>query len=134
MLTNPNYTASIEEHEPFDSRLWEKAKVQAREEEELIEEIAKLRRENPSRAVANYRESFKKESESDEEALRRAEAKPDEGMGVSVLGLERQDQVESSWAESVRGLERLKRELPEMVAKGERAERAEKYVLAPEKR
>ena len=43
MLTTSDMTRSIEQHEPFNPKLWERAKELARQEEDLIEEIAALR-------------------------------------------------------------------------------------------
>ncbi|KAF7860564.1 uncharacterized protein EAF02_010798 [Botrytis sinoallii] len=37
-----------EEHEPFDGQLWERAKALAVKEEELVEQIAALRRNVPA--------------------------------------------------------------------------------------
>ena len=61
----------IEEHEPFDTRRFEKAKTLAREEEELIEEIAALRRKVPGSVAENAKRTYKEGIESDDEQLRR---------------------------------------------------------------
>ena len=139
MLSNPNYTSSIEEHEPFDPRLWEKAKQAAREEEDLIEEIAALRRKVPGIAVENARSAWKRGLEEDESVLaqvvqeaRKRGLEEDRRIGVGTL--ERGDEVEAAWSRGVQGLEGLKGSLPETVAKAERAGRAEGYVLEKEKR
>ena len=55
-------------------------------------------------------------------------------MDLGVGLLERQDAVEENWAKGVHGLERLRRTMPESVAKKERAERAETYVIARERK
>jgi kinetochor protein Mis14/NSL1 len=142
MLTNPSSTyqaQSIEEHEPFSSRLWEKAKEAARQEEDLIEEIAALRSKMPGVAVENFRDAWKVED--DERVLREVvegvKAEDMEELGVGGMGvgtLERGESVEGAWNGAVKGLERLKGSLPECVAKVERAGRAERYVLEKEKR
>ena len=63
-------TRSIEQHEPFNPKLWERAKELARQEEDLIEEIAALRRKMPGVAAENVKSGFKREIEADEKALR----------------------------------------------------------------
>lgn len=123
---------SIEEHEPFNSKLWEKAKLLARQEEDLIEDIATLRRTVPSAATSGLKRDYKDMMEGDEAELRRRMEvlKEQEGKGAELeLGpLERQADVETSWKNGVNGLGRLRRTMPEMVAKKERAERAEEYI------
>lgn len=137
---NPASSApvSIEEHEPFNPKLWERAKDLARQEEDLIEEIAALRRKRPALAVANAKEAWTKEGEDDEkalgEALEIARHRDAEMAGLGVGALERQEDVEAAWKRGVTGLEGLKGSLPEFVAKAERARRAEEYVLSKEKR
>lgn len=143
MLSNSTYgNASIEEHEPFDSRLWEKAKDLARQEEDLIEEIAALRRKMPVVAVENSKGAYKGGMDDDERVLDRAVEgfrERDTGRGweerggMGVGGLERGDDVEAGWRRGVKGLEGLQGSLPEMVAKAERAKKAEGYVLSREK-
>lgn len=130
-------STSIEEHEPFNPRLWEKAKELARQEEDLIEEIAALRRKMPGVAAEQVKAVYKGGIEEDGRALESwvdEARKRDAGMGVGVGPLERQDSVEGSWKKGVEGLERLRGSLPECVAKGERAQRAEAYVIAPERK
>ncbi|KAH6682881.1 hypothetical protein B0J14DRAFT_133607 [Halenospora varia] len=136
--TSPNNPDIIEEHEPFNQKIFQKARDLAAQEEDLIEEIAALRRNVPRTVVENTKKRFREESEADDEALRRAE----EGMrekerervrdrGGNVLGvgrLERQEQVESNWERGVKGLERVVETLPETVARCERAGKAEVYV------
>jgi kinetochor protein Mis14/NSL1 len=139
MLTNSTYgNASIEEYEAFDPRLWEKAKDLARQEEDLIEEIAALRRKMPGVAVENVKLAYKGGVEDDERVLggfvERVRERVREEAGLGVAGLERQGDVEGAWRRGVEGLESLKSNLPEMVAKAERARKAEAYVLEGEKR
>jgi kinetochor protein Mis14/NSL1 len=132
MLTAPGNTRSIEEYEPFNPKLWERAKELARQEEDLIEEIAALRRKMPGVAVEGVKNAFKEGMEGDEKVLReRLEGvrKRESGSGLGVGKMERQEEVERGWEKGVQGLGRLKRTMPEMVAKKERADRAEEYVL-----
>jgi len=117
----------IEEHEPFNTKMFERAKELARQEEELIDEIAALRRKIPGIVTENARGLYKEGMESDEEELRRREELA-KGRGSAQMGLtalERQEAVERDWGKGVQGLGRLMKTMPETVAKKERAERAE---------
>lgn len=126
----------IEEHEAFDPRLWERAKVLARQEEDLTEEIAALRRKVPGVAAERVKGTWRDVEEDEEEVRKREEKARMErsGEGLGIFELERQKEVEESWKRGVEGLGKLKRSMPEMVAKKERAERAENYVNAKEGR
>jgi kinetochor protein Mis14/NSL1 len=116
----------IEEHEPFNTKLFERAKELAREEEELIEEIAALRRKIPRLVTENTKRVYKEGIEGDEEALKtRKELVKEGGAPIDIEALERQDDVEKRWEVGVKGLERLMRTMPETVARKERAERVE---------
>ncbi|KAH8590910.1 hypothetical protein B0O99DRAFT_633759 [Bisporella sp. PMI_857] len=128
MLKEDGGERSVEEFEAFDPRLWERAKEAARKEEELVEEIARLRRDVPGMVVEGVRSGAKGD---DEERLGIWVEKANGGDNgdLRVGSLERQEVVERDWAKSVDGLSRLKRSLPEMAAKKERAEKAEAYVL-----
>jgi kinetochor protein Mis14/NSL1 len=129
-------TGIIEEHEPFNHKLFEKAKDNARQEEDLIEEIARLRRNVPPAVVEKNKKRFKEEGEADDEGLKTLEikmsdAEKDRRIGGTVLGigrLERQDAVEQNWGQGIKGLERVLATLPEVVARCERASKAEEYV------
>ncbi len=128
----------IEEHEPFNTKLFERAKDLARQEEDLIEEIAALRRKMPGVVTDNVKKDYKEGIETDERILRVVEEKVVQGeRGTADMGierLERQDQVEANWGKGVKGLEGLMRTLPETVARKEKAERAEEYVIKGNKR
>lgn len=117
----------IEEHELFNTRLFENAKQRAREEEELTEEIAALRRKVPGSVAETTKRMYKDGVEGDEEELRRREelAKEEGGARMGFGALERQEVVENNWEKGIKGLERLMKTMPEMVARKERAERAE---------
>ncbi|KAI9643634.1 hypothetical protein NHQ30_008256 [Ciborinia camelliae] len=119
-----------EEHEPFDGQLWEKAKSLAIREEELVEQIAALRRNVPGMVVARE-EAWKRGVEGEEELIEGWREKLGEGDGVVGLGLQENDrmgEVERDWERGIGGLEGLKRGLPEVGARRERAGRAEEYV------
>jgi kinetochor protein Mis14/NSL1 len=105
-----------------------------RKEEDLLEEIAALKREIPLQAAANWREALKSGIETDEEALRTA-SRADDALDVrlDVKPLERQEEMEKTWRRGVEGLERLKKEMPGKTAKMERAKRAADYTLVEEK-
>jgi kinetochor protein Mis14/NSL1 len=102
----------------------------------LIEEIARLRRNVPPAVVEKNKKRFKQEGEADDEGLKALETKMGEAenvrrIGGTVLGigrLERQDAVEQNWSQGVKGLERVLGTLPEVVARCERASKAEEYV------
>lgn len=131
-----------EEHEPFDGQLWERAKALAVKEEELVEQIAALRRNVP--AVVVEREGrWKKgveEEEGEIEGWREKLGIEDEAIfaeGGSGLGLERNErmvEVEGDWEKGIGGLEGLFRGLPEVGATRDRAGRAEEYVKGTGKR
>lgn len=131
MLKTEGYgNKALEEYEPFSPKLWERAKELARQEEDLIEEIAALRRKMPGVAVENVKRTYKAGVEDDERILERfGERVKGEGVEFGAGELERREDVEQSWKKGVRGLEGLKGSLPEYVAKAERARRAEGYVL-----
>ncbi|CAG8954340.1 hypothetical protein HYFRA_00005964 [Hymenoscyphus fraxineus] len=121
----------IEEHEPFSHKLFSKAKDNARQEEDLIEEIAALRRKVPGVVVEKNKKRFKEETEADDEALRAVGERMKEEKEGNVLGvgrLERQEGVEAGWEMGIKGLQRTMKTMPEMVARSERARKAEEYV------
>lgn len=133
--TSTNPILEIEEHEPFNTKLFERAKDLARQEEDLIEEIASLRRKVPGSVAENVKREYKEGVEADEAVLSRLEEQRE--MGHADLGvgrLERQTQVEKGWEKGVKGLEGLMRTMSETVARKERAEKAEAYVGKGEKR
>ncbi|KAH6721276.1 hypothetical protein BKA61DRAFT_154402 [Leptodontidium sp. MPI-SDFR-AT-0119] len=133
--TSTNPILEIEEHEPFNTKLFERAKDLARQEEDLIEEIAALRRKVPGSVAENVKREYKEGVEADEAVLSRLEEQRE--MGHADLGvgrLERQTQVEKGWEKGVKGLEGLMRTMSETVARKERAEKAEAYVGKGEKR
>ncbi len=124
----------IEEYEPLDSKAHSRALELSRKEEELLEEIATLKREAPVQAAENWKAALKAGIDADEEAMRNA-SRMDDGKDVR-LGIgkrERQEEMERTWKKGVEVLGRLKKEMPGTTAKMERAKRAAEYVLAEEK-
>ena len=124
-----------EQYEPFDGRRRQRVEELAREEEDLLREIAALKRKVPAAAAVQYAEQLRTSVKADEEALEAARAKVLEGRKagdkkmLDVGGLERQDAVEEAYEGAVKALGRLKREMPATVAKMERARVAGEYVV-----
>ncbi|KAL2072211.1 hypothetical protein VTL71DRAFT_11554 [Oculimacula yallundae] len=131
LSTNQN-PIEIQEHEPFNTKLFERAKDLARQEEDLIEEIAALRRKVPGKVVEDVKRGYREGVEADEVVLGRLESiserEREGGVDFGVGALERQSDVEDAWGRGVKGLEGLMRTMPETVARKERAEKAEGYV------
>lgn len=126
---------TLEEHEPFNTKSFAKIKDLATQEEDLIEEIARLRREMPHKILDGERTRWKNVEEKDEERLRVVdELGEDGGKGIVLEKGERVEELEGRWEEGVKGLERMVAGLPESVAKKERAERAEAYVVGSDRR
>ncbi|KAG4436998.1 hypothetical protein IFR05_007502 [Cadophora sp. M221] len=133
--TSTNPILEIEEHEPFNTKLFERAKDLARQEEDLIEEIATLRRKVPGKVAEKVKREYREGVEADEAVLASLEEQRErEHADLGVGRLERQEQVEKGWEKGVKGLEGLMRTMPETVARKERAEKAEAYVGKGERR
>lgn len=98
------------------------------QEEALLLEVGRLRREAPAKAAEMRREALQKEIE---DVLRDINDGGDEGGDVElgVEKLERMEDVEASYKRGVQGLVRLKTELPATAARMEQAKRAGEYVL-----
>ena len=136
LLSSSSASAAIhtEEYEPIDTKLHAHAKDLMRKEEDLLEEIAALKREVPLQAAANWREALKSGIEADDEALRTAsQAEDAKDMNLDIRPLQRQEELERTWSRGVQCLERLKKEMPGKTAKMERAKRAADYTLVEEK-
>lgn len=146
---------------PFDARKRARVEELTREEEDLLRDIAHLKKTVPGAAatawVAGVQAGIKADEEAlealkaaDEQAQAQASAAAAEGetppqqqqkkrkrkqkdgaeeVGLRVEGLERQAEVERRYGEAVAGLERLKKEMPSIVAKMERARGAGGYVV-----
>lgn len=104
------------------------------QEERLLEEVAALKRSVPSATAAEQAEHFDAAVRRDEEALQsrlaaevpRATA---ESRDIAWSPLERQEGVETRFRGAVEGLERVKKDMPSIVAKLERARVAGDYVI-----
>lgn len=147
------------QYEAFDARKRARVEELAREEEDLMREIAALKRRVPAATAKGFAEGFWDGVRADEEALGRAlegavaavagSGRDDEGQEEEEEGeegivrkssrpkamldgigpLERQSRVEADHGGVVDTLGRLKREMPAAVAKMERARVAGEYVV-----
>lgn len=144
------------QYEAFDARRRARVEELAREEEDLMREIASLKRRVPGAAAKGFAEGFWEGVRADEEALERAregavadaaaaaveagEEEEEEGAegeekkaSKAMLGgigpLERQADVEAGYGGVVDTLGRMRREMPATVAKMERARVAGEYVV-----
>lgn len=85
--------------------------------------------------AGSWAEAARKGVKDDEEALEKANAATTaDPSGISsnrlvIAPLERQDDVERGFEAAVRGLGRLKMEMPAVVARMERARKAGEYVV-----
>ncbi|KAK7935859.1 hypothetical protein PG985_001354 [Apiospora marii] len=165
LSANATYSASGNPAEPevvytpFDARKRARVEELTREEEDLLRDIAHLKKTVPGAAAAAWvtgvqagikadEEALEALKSADEQAQAEAQATGDETqqqqqqkkrkrkqkdgaeeVGLRVEGLERQAEVERQYAEAVAGLERLKKEMPSIVAKMERARGAGGYVV-----
>ncbi|KAI1371210.1 hypothetical protein F4677DRAFT_436256 [Hypoxylon crocopeplum] len=127
-----------EVYEPFDARKRARVEDLTREEEDLLRDIAALKKSVPQAAAASWAEAARRSVADDELALAAANERAaasrqgdDEGLVLGDVGrrLDRQADVESGYDEAVRGLGRLKREMPSVVARMERARSAGEYVV-----
>lgn len=141
--------APEELHEPFDGRKRERVLALAGQEEDLLREIAALKRKVPGAAAAGWAERVRAGIEADERLLeeRRGEVARSVGeedgrrdgeesrgkKGKGWLGdvgpLERQEDVERAFGTAVSTLGRLKADMPATVARMERARVAGEYVV-----
>ncbi|KAI8633522.1 hypothetical protein F5Y19DRAFT_470757 [Xylariaceae sp. FL1651] len=154
--------------EAFDARKRARVEALTAEEEDLLRDIAHLKKSVPGAVASAWAEAARKGVRDDEEALERVNnaatqpakavtpattsgtpaGDPDpqareagaEGSGkgnsssggkrrLAIAPLERQDDVENSFEDAVRGLGRLKKEMPAVVARMERARKAGEYAV-----
>ncbi|OBT46275.1 hypothetical protein VE00_02347 [Pseudogymnoascus sp. WSF 3629] len=115
----------VEEYEPFSESLRDRAAKLLRTEEELLLEVGQLRREAPAKAAAAWREELARDEDFEMDG-----DEVEDGGGVRVDRLERQEEVERSWTNGVEGLGRLKGGVPALAARMERARRAGGYTFA----
>ncbi|KAH6606075.1 hypothetical protein Trco_005228 [Trichoderma cornu-damae] len=129
-------------YEPFDARKRRQVADLITQEEKLLEDVAALKRSVPAKAAADHAERIRAAMRQDEDDLRErvardASAAADREAGVLTAGasrLQRQEGVEGGFKSAVQGLGRLKRDMPAVVAKMERARVAGEYVVAKGRR
>ncbi|KAI1068792.1 hypothetical protein LB507_006575 [Fusarium sp. FIESC RH6] len=119
-------------YEPFDTRKRRRVADLITQEEKLLEDVAALKRTVPTTAAANQAEQLRDSLKRDDdmlEARKKQIAAEAAAIEFDVHLLERQDGVEAGFRNAVAGLGRLKREMPAVVAKMERARVAGEYVV-----
>jgi kinetochor protein Mis14/NSL1 len=119
-------------YEPFDTRKRRRVADLITQEEKLLEDVAALKRTVPATAAANQAEQLRDSLKRDDdmlEARKKQIAAEAAAIELDVHLLERQDGVEAGFRTAVAGLGRLKREMPAVVAKMERARVAGEYVV-----
>ncbi|KAI0399958.1 hypothetical protein F4802DRAFT_602475 [Xylaria palmicola] len=139
---NPNHPQAPDEvFEAFDARKRARVEALTADEEDLLRDIARLKKTVPLSASAAWAEGFRAGVRADEEALTSqltTTADADGGAGtkttrggdaLTIAPLDRQPAVEAAFAAAVAGLGRLKTEMPALVARMERARRAGEYVV-----
>jgi kinetochor protein Mis14/NSL1 len=86
----------------------------------------------PKRAVDGVKKYYRDGLDEDDEALREVLAQMQQAeeadKGIEMGDLDEEGFIQGTWGNGIAGLERVKRTLPETVAKKERAERAENYA------
>ncbi|KAI1385529.1 uncharacterized protein F4822DRAFT_445486 [Hypoxylon trugodes] len=130
-----------EVYEPFDARKRARVEDLTREEEDLLRDIAALKKSVPQTAASAWADAARKSVVEDEQALAAVNERINAGssgqgvenegtlLGDVGKGLERQGDVEESYEDAIRGLGKLKREMPSVVARMERARSAGEYVV-----
>ncbi|KAG6084045.1 hypothetical protein E4U15_001762 [Claviceps sp. LM218 group G6] len=129
-------TCTPQAYEPFDSRTRQRVADLITQEEKLLEEVAALKRSVPAQAAAEHAARIEAAIRRDEElvlrhkeeVVRRAEKQSE---GVLALGNKkgsRQEGMEEGFRVAVEGLGVLKRDMPAVVARMERARVAGEYV------
>ncbi|PSR97757.1 hypothetical protein BD289DRAFT_361879 [Coniella lustricola] len=125
------------QYEPFDARKRARLEDLVREEEDLMREIAALKHTIPAATAKGYAEGFWEGVKADEaifEEVRRNTQLQDEKSKTATLlpglgQLERQADIERGYLGVVETLGRLRRDLPAVVAKMERARIAGEYTV-----
>lgn len=123
-------------YEPFDTAKRQMVADLIAKEEQLLEEVATLKRTVPAAAAADQAASFDAAVKRDEEALQSrlaAEAKRITS-DVSWAPLERQEGVETRFRDAVESLDRVKKDMPAVTAKLVRAKDAGEYVSKENRR
>ncbi|KAI1331587.1 hypothetical protein F5Y16DRAFT_271689 [Xylariaceae sp. FL0255] len=146
--SSPSRQEPNEVFESFDARKREKVEALTAEEEDLLRDIAHLKKSVPGSVASAWAEASRKGIKDDEDALVTVNEKTGaaitkttssgltgeestsaNGHGVTIIPLERQDDVEQSFEDAMSGLGKLKEQMPVMAARMERALKASEYVV-----
>ncbi|UKZ87266.1 uncharacterized protein TrAFT101_003073 [Trichoderma asperellum] len=131
-------------YEPFDARKRRQVADLITQEEKLLEDVAALKRSVPAKVAADHAERIRAAMRQDEDDLRERVARDASAAEADEAGtaagaargpplaarLQRQEGVEGGFKSAVQGLNRLKRDMPAVVAKMERARVAGEYVVS----
>lgn len=124
-------------YEPFDADKRQRVAELVSQEEQLLEQVAAMKRAVPADVAAAMAAQLDAAAARDEAQLQRGleaatrRRREDAGQGEDALllrSLERQEGVEERFRGAVSALGRLKRDMPSVVAKMERARVAGEYV------
>ncbi|KAJ4145829.1 hypothetical protein LMH87_004661 [Akanthomyces muscarius] len=124
-------------YEPFDADKRQRVAELVSQEEQLLEQVAAMKRAVPADVAAAMAAQLDAAAARDEAQLQRGleaatrRRREDAGQGEDALllrSLERQEGVEERFRGAVGALGRLKRDMPSVVAKMERARVAGEYV------
>lgn len=124
------------EYEPWDGRLRERVEDLARQEEELLNEIAALKKSVPAHVAAETAQRYREAAERDDAAIKERRQAIEDAVAARKDGvleidrLDRQDAIETAHRSAIEGLGKVKREMPSTVAKMERARVAGEYVVS----
>ncbi|QPG94189.1 hypothetical protein C2857_005324 [Epichloe festucae Fl1] len=127
-------TCAPQAYEPLDTRKRRRVADLITQEEKLLEEVAALKRSVPAQAAVEAAARVEAAIRRDEELVGQRkgrvarEAEEQAGAVLSPARLQRQDAVESAFKGAVEALGRLKRDMPAVVARMERARVAGDYV------
>ncbi|CAK7272528.1 hypothetical protein SEPCBS57363_005176 [Sporothrix epigloea] len=129
--------AHIEETEPFDTRKRQRVEDLSREEEDLLRDIALLKRRVPAAAVRAREQALSGQLAADEaaaaaleEVLQQQKAADEAPEAEAEANSQETTSSAASFSEAVAGLGRLKQAMPATVARMERARVAGDYAVA----
>lgn len=127
----------IEETEPFDTRKRQRVEDLSREEEDLLRDIALLKRRVPAAAVRAREQALSAQLAADEaaaaaleEILQQQKAADEAAEAEAEANSQDTTSSAASFSEAVAGLGRLKQAMPATVARMERARVAGDYAVA----
>ncbi|KAK4664962.1 uncharacterized protein QC763_509230 [Podospora pseudopauciseta] len=131
-----HHNPQTDHYEPFDPRKRDRIESLVSQEEDLLRSIAQLKRRVPAATASAYMTATNSQIATDEEmlsaVLQRAREEGSESGKKALEGmgeLDRQEVVEGTYTKAVETLGRLKRDMPAVVAKMERARVAGGYVV-----